>query len=1040
MDLGDSEQDAVLCTYGVDCGPPFMAEAAYRHLGDMYSAGEPVTAPGVFKAVLAAVLENTLYDDVHVALIIANHQNNRPHSLDTAKGGGTILHGYRRLLEHRGAFNATLKSTPILTSVEAHELQPKESYFEWLRYIQGGDVLLGDNTGGNFGLSEPAPDYDATVIRNGRYLTPFTDRQACQQLYSILFTLGSSTHDDDLDEQMAAQLPVPNRLSFEQLLAYLHNKGTNLLVGFDVNVPLRKTWVVTSRDRPGSAAQYAAVGGGEIPLYVDDPAALQAGLTEVLAEVTTGTGGSLEMAFTEDVFHPGRVLDSLYMPQFLPRGNASWSGNVKKLQIKVAPSEGTREEVFEQVLDARGYPAFESGVDGRRLRFDALTFWTDVAALPPGDGQAIPDGADGRFVTRGGAGQKIDGFVNYSTVHGADSQHFIGHTNADAAINGYLPRQLYYEAEAGEEFLPFDADVKTVAELKPLLDPAGELTNEVLTDLIKWARGQDTYNGKSSARSWIMGAVMHSRPVALNYGATPGYSKANPNVRLMFGSADGIFHILEDTDSRGAESGREVFGFYPRELLANIRSLHEGARTSLPRYYGVDGAPVVLKVDKNRDGTIDYRAGDTAYVYFGLRRGGFSYFALDVSNPDAVPRLLWKVNPTDGGAFEELGLTFSTPVVGKVNYGGQPQDVVVFTGGYNGGWDPAYTVRRGKDLAADDDAVGNAIYIVDAHTGKLIWKAIHGVTGSSSNTSYAHAGLVDSIPSSVAALFTSAGIIHRLYVGDSGGAVWRVELPESSGDDTNHRRDHWFVTKLADLGFDAGEPGGAANADRRFFHAPDIVHSYDTVGNFDGVLIQSGNREDANETLVENAIFYLKDRQVISGTAAVKAENLVSNPPGRFHFNELSDQSGCILGSEGPAPGEGGIPCGERGLQSGWKVRFLTPGEKGLSTPHTDGGRVFVSTFIPGNATNCSVQPGHGRLHVLQLANATATANGQRDYALGPGIPAGLTTIGDSIFLPGAVDLYDLNGDGVRDMAQVLPSKAATLYRTYWREPGIDPL
>ncbi len=307
------------------------------------------------------------------------------------------------------------------------------------------------------------------------------------------------------------------------------------------------------------------------------------------------------------------------------------------------------------------------------------------------------------------------------------------------------------------------------------------MTDEALLNLLRWARGQDTDNGKSSARGWIMGDVLHSRPVALNYGATPGYSKVNPNIRVLFGSGEGMFHILQNTDTSGSESGREVFGFYPRELLANIRWRHEETTTALPRHYGVDGAPAVLKVDKNGDGTLDYRSGDEAYVYVGLRRGGSSYFALDISNPDAVPRLLWKITPAAGGAFDELGLTFSTPVVGKVNYSGVPVDVLIFAGGYNGGWNDGYTARRGKDLDADDDAVGNAIYIVNARTGELIWKAVRGVTGVSSNTHYAHAGLVDSIPSTVAALVTPAGIIHRLYVGDSGGAVWRVDLPESRG-------------------------------------------------------------------------------------------------------------------------------------------------------------------------------------------------------------------------------------------------------------------
>ncbi len=279
MDLGDSARDGVLCTYGVNCGPPFMTEAAHRHLGDMYLEGDSVTAPGVFKAVLAAVLENTLFDDFYLSLLISNHQDNQLSALDTVRGGGTLLQGYRRLQQHRAEFVTTLKSTPVLASGVSHELQPKETYFEWLRYIQGGDVALGQNTSGNFGQSTPCQITMATVIKNGKYLAPFVDQQGCQKLYSILFTLGLSTHDEDLNDQIAAQMPLSTQTSFEQLLAYLHNSSTDLLPNTDANASLQKTWVVTSRDRPGRAADYAVAGRSGAVLYVDEPVALQASLT-----------------------------------------------------------------------------------------------------------------------------------------------------------------------------------------------------------------------------------------------------------------------------------------------------------------------------------------------------------------------------------------------------------------------------------------------------------------------------------------------------------------------------------------------------------------------------------------------------------------------------------------------------------------------------------------------------------------------------------------------------------------------------------------
>jgi type IV pilus assembly protein PilY1 len=290
----------------------------------------------------------------------------------------------------------------------------------------------------------------------------------------------------------------------------------------------------------------------------------------------------------------------------------------------------------------------------------------------------------------------------------------------------------------------------------------------------------------------------------------------------------------------------------------------------------------------------------------------------------------------------------------------------------------------------------------------------------------------------VAALRTPEGIIERLYFGDTGGAVWRVDLPPNRDGARDHRKAHWFLVKLADLGADADEPGGSARDDRRFFHPPDIVRSFDEFGQFDGVLIQSGNRAEPDEIVVENALFYIKDRVIVSGSETLKAE---SNSDIPLHYADLPDQTRCIAGSEGSAGGAGSAACADRALALGWKIRYLQAGEKGLSAPLTDGGRVFASTYVPAQNPACPRQPGEGHMRVVRLANGTAAANLTRVYDLGPGIPDAVEAVGDMILLPGrGADLYDLDGDGDRDLVKLLPSDAAKLYPTYWREPGVDPL
>ena len=252
MDLGDSSIDTALCTFPHTCRPPFMSQAAFHHLEDMYHEGESVTAPGIFKAVLSAVLENSLLDNLSLSILISNHQDNPADDPASALGDGTLLMGYRRLQAHRTEIIDTLKSLPVPALQASHTLQPRETYFEWLRYLAGGEVTLGRNTVGNFGSAEPQPDYDHGIIENDYYLTPFTKPSQCPRLYSLLFTLGSPARDQDLDVELAARWPdLQQTTFFSQLLAYLRRESTDLLPQTDAPVPLRQAWVVSSRQCAG---------------------------------------------------------------------------------------------------------------------------------------------------------------------------------------------------------------------------------------------------------------------------------------------------------------------------------------------------------------------------------------------------------------------------------------------------------------------------------------------------------------------------------------------------------------------------------------------------------------------------------------------------------------------------------------------------------------------------------------------------------------------------------------------------------------------
>lgn len=996
---------STLCTYGTDCLPPFMSAEAYANLG-AHASGDKITRFDVFVAVMATIFDNPLFEGINMALVISNFDN-----------GGTILEGYKLLKDHKAELISTLKAIPVPKgNSSVHKLQPSEAYYEWYRYINGGQVIHGKSTSNNFDKTD-SPSYDTSIISgNGTgnsYISPFDDLNECSKLFSIAIAMNAANQDDSLDSEIKADMSSSAAKKFEDMMKYMHATTSDLVGGINGVQPLQKSWVISDAGSVGATRDWSAAGGSGSPLDIDDPVQLEEDLVNAFKEVISVSSTFVAASVPVNVFNQTKALDNLFVALFEAQSTLRWPGNIKKLRLVDDPNTPTTD--FDAIVDVNGDPGFETtGANKGRIAFDAQTFWTNVAALPaPGPDDEFPANVDGREVARGGAGQKINGFITGGST-------IIGDANSETGARRMHVEPSTFTNGSANAFDPFNADAATATSLRGDL---GAATDADALELIRWGRGQDIddEDGDGSftdPRAWLLGDTIHSRPFALNYGALAGFTRANPYIRLMFGTGDGSFHIIQNTTTGSAEDGSEVFAFYPRELLSNLALRRANTESSLKMRYGVDGAPVVLTRDINRDGTLDVGVGDEAYVYFGLRRGGSSYYALDVSDPTSTPTLKWKITQTTGGDFDELGLSFSTPIVGKVRFDGTNTDVLIFAGGYNGGWNSAYTSRVGKDANDADDSIGNAIYIVNARTGALIWKAVKG-NGTSDNTHYYHPDLVDSIPSSVTALRNAGGTIHRLYVGDTGGAVWRVDLPAGSA--ANHRKDKWFITKLAELGTDG------VTTDRRFFHEPDVVETLDSTGNYDGVLISSGDRAHPNETSVLNYHFYIKDRLIASGDAAVKSRTPLT-------LADLADQSGCGTGTE--------VSCGtESDLASGWRVALARPGEKGLATGLIDGGRAFMTSFKPASGVaSCAPSEGTGSLYVVDLKDGS----NQVIYELGPGIPPNVILIGNVLFPPSRPELdpnspSDPNEPGPCEGA-FCESKTQRLVPIYWREPGIDKL
>ena len=106
----------------------------------------------------------------------------------------------------------------------------------------------------------------------------------------------------------------------------------------------------------------------------------------------------------------------------------------------------------------------------------------------------------------------------------------------------------------------------------------GDVNGRVGQALIHYLRGVDianaTYNPGATGgpvRDWIMGDVIHSKPLSIPYGDIYAWNEGdwddesrnadisdqNIYVKVVFGANDGMFHFLENAAAHRTETGVE---------------------------------------------------------------------------------------------------------------------------------------------------------------------------------------------------------------------------------------------------------------------------------------------------------------------------------------------------------------------------------------------------------------------------------------------------------------------------------------------------
>lgn len=980
----------------------------------------PATGPYNFFQLLRAVLKKVLdpIGSVRVGFMM-NHDDNctgSPTSGPTKTGcsnGAYVLSGFKLMGAgsddpdtyqttgedaNKVAFFDKLAAIPDPGGSTSHSFQGKELYFELFRYLTGQNIYNGHlgyksfgNTDSSTNLNTYAPAYSwdtSSQLGSKKYSSPIQAAGECAKTFVINLMFQVSNQEDDSDAAirmdkasggMGGIVLSGSSNNFDTVIRYLKDAdlgdgtfGTVSDLGGLQNVT--SYFIVDPAKLNTTTHGYASAGGtgAALPLSAD-PEELIDTLTSLFTSILSVSTTFVSPSVPVNVFNRTQIVNEVFLALFDPDedGYPLWNGNLKKLRVGKNATTGESE-----LQDVSGSNAID--IDGR-IKRDAVSFWTDVPALSaPVDDEVA--GADGRSVTRGGAGQKFPGFISGGP----------GASNADPGA-----RQLYTidPSDLVDGLMPMDTASTTAETLWPEItqdwSPAAssgsysgasgsEQTRAV--NILKFARGLN--DDGVTTRPWGLADPLHSQPLAINYGARGGgYDADNPDIRLLMGTNDGFMHMFRNTTPSATEDGGESWAIIPREIIPILDRLRSNSAGVPVHPTGTDGSPSAYTLDVNFDGNIISSDGDIAYIFFGLRRGGKSYYALDVSDPDS-PKLLWTLSKgAPGSAFAELGQTWSTPQVGLIKVAGTVIPVVVFAGGYNGDDDGDDAGDLGKDAKnratrasavpspGTDDDEGNAIYIVDATNGNLIWKAIKdtSVGYDSTRKAFTHPELVDSFPSRVSAVDTDGDrLLDRIYAADTGGVVWRIDLAGLFDHDSDSTTPDvlvhdqpavWSMTKLLSVGRHVSGFTTLAD-DRRFFNRPDLVQSRDGIGPFDGVLIGTGDREDPNGTGVENFFYLIKDRAITSGLP----------PTTVLEHDDLADlTSNCLQNSSCTVSPD---------LSNGWRIALTDSGEKNLASAITASGSVFFSTFSPTPPSGtCSLSEGTGRLYVISLQDATAVFN-----------------------------------------------------------------
>jgi len=770
---------------------------------------------------------------------------------------------------------------------------------------------------------------------------------------------------------------------------------------------------VTNGQGPGWTAllkSMASVSGGK---YFDVSSGVASNISNainnILSEILAANSVFASVSLPASANAQSTFLNQVFIGMFRPDADANprWYGNLKQYKLGLINGDI-------KLLDAAGAQAINNNTGF--ITECARSFWTPTSvdsywAFSP-QGQCVT-------VTNSKASNYPDGPV---VEKGAQAYVLRGSTTR--TVKTCSP--TFASCTSLTDF-----DTSNTAITKTLLGVSTALTttqqNNQRDELINWARGPDVKGGYLSTyedertngvtttemRATAHGDVVHSRPVAINYG-----TDVSPQVVVFYSGNDGILRAINgnrSTDVGSYTPGKELWSFVPPEFWGKIKRIYDNTvqvsypavAGGSPKPYGIDGPITTFK------GQIG--GTDKVFIYAGMRRGGRVLYAFDVTGTTPGSwTLKWKRGcpnvaddtgcTNDGnGDWRGIGQTWSQANATKV--GGYADPVLLMGGGYDNCED--YDGGSGGANHNCSTTKGNKLYVVNGNTGVIL---------QTFTTDRA-------VPGTVTAVNDANGYLQYAYLVDTGGNVYRLSGATANQPiaSTTPGASAWTMTKIASLGCDTT---AACTQPRKFLFGPDVVAN----GTGYVVLVGTGDREHplssyvaANQ--VQNHFFAFQDEPTQTGYLSSESSNCGNNSV-MCLASLYQIQSGTPTSAQLAA-------------KKGWYLPLAST-EQVVTSAIVVTNRLTFSTFKPAvyDANSCGANLGSSYVYNLNYKNAAPLGETRFQRITGDGLPpspvAGQVILDDGTIVPfligGSADspLEAINPNAATDFQQ---SKT----RVYWR-------